>query len=341
MAVEYRAPRNDEELEETFSCTASAFGAHEEFWRSITRHDPWYCLENTRACFVDGKAVSVVQIFERPIRFGPCVVKMGGVGSVGTDPDYRRSGYGAGTLRDSVHYMRAAGYDLSVLFTGVPAHYFRAGWVTHPTYRFQLEMPGELPDRPGGVSIEVCDPDWDLHAMRGIYDRFNATRTGTLVRTEPYWVNRRKWRYQHPDLLLTARRNGSLSAYLAGGTELLVDLRSGRKSVAHVIDLGGITELKEISQDGKDLVIGALAVLADIAASPLVRPCGTDASIALRKLARLSGNWCEVSVVCTAIMPQPISTPTAAGTIAPLVGMTLPTVAPLPQCTSGMAATCR
>jgi hypothetical protein len=38
-------------------------------------------------------------------------------------------------------------------------------------------------------------------------------------------------------------------------------------------------------------------------------------------------------------MPQPISTPTAAGMMAPSVGMTLPTVAPMPQCTSGMTAT--
>ena len=38
-------------------------------------------------------------------------------------------------------------------------------------------------------------------------------------------------------------------------------------------------------------------------------------------------------------MPQPMSTPTAAGMIAPEVGMTLPTVAPMPQCTSGIAAT--
>ena len=45
-------------------------------------------------------------------------------------------------------------------------------------------------------------------------------------------------------------------------------------------------------------------------------------------------------VVCTAIMPQPMSTPTAAGMIAPLVGITEPTVAPMPQCTSGMTATC-
>jgi len=38
-------------------------------------------------------------------------------------------------------------------------------------------------------------------------------------------------------------------------------------------------------------------------------------------------------------MPQPMSTPTAAGMMAPRVGITLPTVAPIPQCTSGIAAT--
>ncbi len=45
-------------------------------------------------------------------------------------------------------------------------------------------------------------------------------------------------------------------------------------------------------------------------------------------------------MVRTAIIPQPISTPTAAGTIACLVAITEPTVAPLPQWTSGMPATC-
>ena len=41
-----------------------------------------------------------------------------------------------------------------------------------------------------------------------------------------------------------------------------------------------------------------------------------------------------------AIMPQPIWTRTVAGTMAPDVGMTEPTVAPIPKCTSGMTATC-
>jgi hypothetical protein len=40
---------------------------------------------------------------------------------------------------------------------------------------------------------------------------------------------------------------------------------------------------------------------------------------------------CALRLVWTAIIPQPISTPTAAGMIAPFVGITLPTVAPMPQ----------
>ena len=62
-----------------------------------------------------------------------------------------------------------------------------------------------------------------------------------------------------------------------------------------------------------------------------VRPCGTAASIADRTPDRLSGRSRALSVVCTAIMPQPMSTPTAAGMIAPFVGITEPIVAPMPQ----------
>jgi hypothetical protein len=61
--------------------------------------------------------------------------------------------------------------------------------------------------------------------------------------------------------------------------------------------------------------------------------------MAARTRRRLSGRSLAVRVVRTAIMPQPMSTPTAAGMMAPTVGMTLPTVAPIPQWTSGMAAT--
>src|SRR6266702_4407962 len=54
-----------------------------------------------------------------------------------------------------------------------------------------------------------------------------------------------------------------------------------------------------------------------------------------RRLTSSPVNW-----VRTAIMPHPMSTPTAAGMTAPRVGMTEPTVAPLPRCASGMSARC-
>ena len=68
-------------------------------------------------------------------------------------------------------------------------------------------------------------------------------------------------------------------------------------------------------------------------------PTGTLRSIELRSIASESGRSSARSVVRTAAMPQPMSTPTAAGMMAPWVGITEPTVAPLPRCTSGMTAT--
>ena len=78
-----------------------------------------------------------------------------------------------------------------------------------------------------------------------------------------------------PDSLVEAcrlgRELGAKAVYLAGGTDLLVDLRSGRKSVRHVIALTNLTELREIYVDRDTLHIGALATLNEIAASPAVR----------------------------------------------------------------------
>ena len=69
------------------------------------------------------------------------------------------------------------------------------------------------------------------------------------------------------------------------------------------------------------------------------KPTGTASSMASRTGRSESGSLDESSVSRAALIPQPMSTPTAAGISARLVGMTDPTVAPMPTCTSGMAAT--
>ena len=65
-------------------------------------------------------------------------------------------------------------------------------------------------------------------------------------------------------------------------------------------------------------------------ASCCPKPTGTAASIAPRTRESLSGRSAAVSESRTAPIPHPMSTPTAAGMIAPRVGITEPTVAPMP-----------
>jgi hypothetical protein len=217
MNIEYRAPRNETELDDTIECSLRAFGdSGDRRYRftNIVKQDPWFDLNNTRACFVDGKGTSVVQIFDRPMRIGDCAVRMGAVGSVGTDPAYRRAGYSSGVLRDSVRYMQTAGYDLSMLSTGIHSHYARAGWVMHPTYSMELTLPATLGEVPPDVTIERCEPDRDLPALRAIYDQFNANRTGTFVKNTEYWVNRPRWRPYDPSLYWIAKQGGTTVAYL-------------------------------------------------------------------------------------------------------------------------------
>ena len=217
MQVEYRAPHNETELDDTIDCSVRAFGDlgdRRYRFTNFVKQDPWLDLNNTRACFIDGKVASVVQVFDRAMRIGNCVVRLGGVGSVGTPPAQRRAGYSSRVVRDTVRYMRTAGYDLSILSTGIQSHYAKAGWIIYPTYSMELTLPPALGEVPADVSIEPCQPNRDLPALQVIFDRFNANRTGTFVRNSTYWVNRSTWRPYDPSLYWIAKRGGTSVAYL-------------------------------------------------------------------------------------------------------------------------------
>ena len=228
MPVEFRAPRNDAELDDTIECSAVAFGGGEwvrTLFINITKHDPWFCLENTRACFVDGRPVSVVQIFDRPMRIGDCVVRMGGVGSVGTHPDSRSHGYSQAVLRDAVRYMEREGYDLSLLGAGVPSHYARAGWIHHPTFSFQIELGAEPAGAPPAAeaaeegpatAVEPFEPGQHLAEVMAVYDAFNRARTGAIVRTAEYWESVPKWKGLDLGRSWVTRSESRIAAYLLG-----------------------------------------------------------------------------------------------------------------------------
>jgi carbon-monoxide dehydrogenase medium subunit len=100
--------------------------------------------------------------------------------------------------------------------------------------------------------------------------------------------------------------------WLAGGTDLLVDLRQGLSAAKHLISLQGIKELKEIEEKAGRIRIGAMVTPAQILSSVLVgrynpaliEAAGSLASGQIRSMATIGGNI--ASAVPSADLPPPL-----------------------------------
>lgn len=90
---------------------------------------------------------------------------------------------------------------------------------------------------------------------------------------------------------------------MAGGTDLLVQLKEGRRSVGVVVDVKGIPELTRLEADAQGVHIGAAVPCFDIAQSPLVAEaypalayaCGLVGSVQIQNRASVGGNICNAA----------------------------------------------
>ena len=97
---------------------------------------------------------------------------------------------------------------------------------------------------------------------------------------------------------------------LAGGTDLLVDLKTGRIGVDHVVSLSRISDLRGISMTNDSLRIGALTTITQLGRSPVVRErfpalldaTGKMAAPQVRNVATVGGNIAS-AVPCADLPP--------------------------------------
>jgi len=103
---------------------------------------------------------------------------------------------------------------------------------------------------------------------------------------------------------VAVRANSPASAYLLGGTDLLPQMRAGRRGPERLIDLKRIPELREVRENADGgLTVGAAVPLADVerhpavlARYPLLSACArTVGAWPLRQRATLAGNVCNAS----------------------------------------------
>ena len=96
---------------------------------------------------------------------------------------------------------------------------------------------------------------------------------------------------------------GEEAALLAGGTDLIPQMRQGKRSVPAVIDLDSIRALSHIEKEGDGLVIGSMLRLRTLekesrltGALSVLRQCaGHVSNMQVRNVATLGGNVCHAS----------------------------------------------
>jgi len=98
---------------------------------------------------------------------------------------------------------------------------------------------------------------------------------------------------------------------IAGGTDLLVQIKDGLPAPKHVIDLTVIEELHHIDEDNESIIIGATITLADIIKSRviadnapvLVKAANLVGSPQIRNVGTLGGNLCNASPAADLVPP--------------------------------------
>ena len=250
------------ELDEMIDLQCRIFrpDGHERY-RHYIRGDSSYELDQTRVVVVDGRIVATLRVWARILRVGSCPVPMGGIGGVGTDPGHRGKGYASAMLEDAVDYLRKSGYDISVLFTEVPAVFYRrVGWESVPQAAFRLFRRRSAHPEPDGWQVDAFDEARDLEQAVTLYDACNARQSGSLVRPRAHW-DTAPARIRSLLPTVVARRGDHLGGYLnfdlnENGADVLEvaydrDEPTVLRDLAH--HLLGVCETRGISEIRGDL----------------------------------------------------------------------------------------
>lgn len=92
-------------------------------------------------------------------------------------------------------------------------------------------------------------------------------------------------------------------AILAGGTDLMIDLRRLKEPPIRLLDISQIAQLSEINQENSEIVLGPLVTMSQLESSPLISDnipalAAATASVGspqIRNRATIGGNLCNAS----------------------------------------------
>ncbi|HHV96224.1 MAG TPA: GNAT family N-acetyltransferase [Clostridiaceae bacterium] len=140
--------------------------------------------------FEDGKLVSKLSIRPFQIWLNEQKVKMGGIASVATYPEYRRKGCVKELLRQSLVEMRKNGQIISVLHPFSYGFYRKFGW-EHFADFIKIHLTGSdlkpSDNVPGYVNRVDKDSCEQIEDLEKIYNKYAQKYIGMFVRDRNWW----------------------------------------------------------------------------------------------------------------------------------------------------------
>jgi len=196
-----------------------------DFFRRYLENDSSYADENVWVALDAGKLVSCLQIFPRRIHVLEHSVPAGGIGSVFTRPECRRSGLARQLLERAAGDMTGRGMEISLLFAGLPSLYEEVGWNPWGCERILVHRGGRPPpdldtevaqeiERAGDVEVCAFDHGRDLADVRAIHAEYSLSRSGTVVRDAGAWEASLRLAGNPDESFQVARRGGRVEAYV-------------------------------------------------------------------------------------------------------------------------------
>ncbi|MCR8657211.1 GNAT family N-acetyltransferase [Paenibacillus endoradicis] len=195
-----------EQLERIYDILGDVFSVGRAFFQERMDFDSSYDAKTTWFATVDDTIASSVQVFPLHIRVGKSSLKIGAMGSVGTNPNFRGMGLAHQILNAQTDWMKNEDYDLSLLLAIIHPFYEKVGWKVIPEKAYSISRPTTVPSN-ASLDIIPFDPAY-LDDLRAIYEQFNNERTYTVIRDESYWQDLIKWPlWKNNDCLLVRKEN--------------------------------------------------------------------------------------------------------------------------------------
>ncbi|BFH68229.1 MAG: GNAT family N-acetyltransferase [Paenibacillus dendritiformis] len=118
-------------------------------------------------------------------------LRMGGIGSVATYPEYRRQGYVKGLLAHLLAVMKEEGQTVSMLHPFSVSFYRKYGWELITDYCRSVYAKSDLvplQPAPDGI-IRRCTKASHSADLEQVYDRFARRHAGMLKRSTDRWLH--------------------------------------------------------------------------------------------------------------------------------------------------------